>query len=973
MPKDAKTIEAEARIAPEISQWIRDMTGHATASKEEGKKVEKHAKAQEEIAKALDLDELKKGMTYSMTEVPDGRWGAIKDKLGLLKSMDSLDKGGDAMQEIDTWHDMPGMQGLPSEDVARVLKAFKKVLDLRDKLLKDPDSPYWITDSKGKKVEDTRKISEDLFMPLVRQGIIPENAVPSDYSEVERTFKGASEAYETRLKKYSESLTDNEALLTKLKPAFSVTKGLLKMASGSAALGANITAIGDGAQGAHAIASSEKAREIDEFRRGFDTALVCVTSLETGLEKGLKEKDVFSVIDLFNTALKTVLLQAMPDAKDAINQWSTIITMSARSAKVAKLIADDPPDLQKIFTAAGEAVESGMSAFKPTDKDQKERDKKNLGAFIGDIGTLGTLIKGGMTAIGGVAKGVKSGNPRDALEGVFGAVQGAVDTCAGQYLKQLQTAFIEEVKTKNSGASAEELKEIEDYLKTNVATKATGTKDLSEGARKLLTDFQTSIADEAKKGVDKDKVKKEFEAFQAAQAKKLMEYRSTPDPQFALLLATGLPGGDNGETDPAKSEEAIEKDLAVQAQSIETMIAVIKKDQAAVALAKQIVTGGANFLAQMLPGAGIIASGMELMFALMDAVRHHEQLAQWRDNLTDAKKSGSVQADAILNRYGLEKGQAIEADVVVLLKGVAVVAQVVKTAGGPVAPVGDAMLATTKVVEGAMDVAKTIKTEVEMAKAWNIYRRALETPKDRKLARQALQTNPTLSKYAMVYGALVDKNPVAVKVMKSCGLNEVTLANPGTNVEKVVKYLETLYKEDPVLLRAVKVPGKWCPKGGDQLTITAWVAVVAAARKSTDPALDKIDASAVTAALGDYARTLAPIQEMLDPGWAASAKVDTTLFDAFIAAGNALSSVLDRVKPLDKEGKEHKDFRDHCDVLSAKALVAVGEAGRAKKEVEKEIEKEKEIRDLMMIGADDEDSFENALSETDEGTESGKA
>ena len=971
MPKDEEKIkEAEGKIAPDVTQWIRGMSGLAKASKEVGEKIDKHAEAQKEIAKMLDLDELKKGMTYSMTEAPDGRWGAIKDKLGLLKTSNSLDEGGDAMKEIDTWHDMPGMQGLPPEEVARVQKAFKKVLDLRDKLLKDPESPYWITDSKGNKVEDTRKISEDLFMPLVRQGIIPENAVPSDYSEVDRTFKGASEAYDTRLKKYSEGLTKTDELLANLKPAFSVTKGLLKMGSGGASLGANITAIGDGAEGSHAIAQSSEARKIDEVRRGFDNALLCVTSLETGLEKGLKDKDVFSVVDLFNTALKGVLLQAMPDAKDAINQWTSIVTMSSRSAKVVKLIATDPPDLQAIFTAAGEAVEGGMSAFKPTDKKEKERDKEKLGSFVGDIGVLGTLIKSSMTGLGGVAKGVKSGKPKDALEGLIGSVQGFADTCASQYLKGVQAKFIEDVKAKNPTANPDEIKEIENYLKTNVATKATGLKELSDGAKKYLKDFQTSISEEANKGVDAEKVKKEFEKFQAEQTKALMEYRSTPDPEFALLLASGLPGGDSDEDDPTESDEAIEKKLEVQAQSIEKMITIIKKDQAAIALAKQILTGGANFVASMLPAFGIVSSGMELVFAFMDAVRHHEQLIVWRDNLMDAKKSGSVQADAILNRYGLQKGQAIEADVVVLLKAVAVVAQVVKTAGGPVAPVGDAMLASTKIVEGAMDVAKTIKTEVEMAKAWKIYRKALETPKDRKLARQALQTNPTLSKYAMAYGALVDKNPVAVKVMKSCGLNEVTLGSAGTNVDKVVKYLETLYKEDPVLLRAVKVPGKWCPKGADQLTVTAWVAAIDAARKDTSPKLDKIDSSAVTAALGEYARTLAPVAEMLDPGWTATASVDTTLLDAFVSAGRALASVLDRIKPLDKEGKDHKDFKDHCDMLSAKAQVAVAEALRAKKEVENEIDLQK----LMMIGindddmtdAEDEDSFEDTLSETDD-------
>jgi hypothetical protein len=921
-------VDPETLIEPAVRSWISDLSDLALAGDGVTKKVTAHAEAFKMIETDLDLGELRKGMTYSLTEQPNGAWGAIKERFGKLKTMDSLSDSGDAMKEIDTWHDLPGLQGLPPEDVNRVIKAFEKTVALRDRLLKMKDSPYMIPDGKGGLMEDKRRIAEDLFMPLVRQGVMPENAVPDAYSEVARTFKGASESYNARLEEYSKDLTDTDRFLEKAKVGFSVTKGLLKMASGGAAVVGNVIAFQDGQTGVNAVMQGTDSRKVDSVRIALDNTLTIVTAVETGLEKGLKDRDVFGVMDSFTEIFKTTLIMAMPGAYDQIMAMSAGIKMAVRSGQVAKLLAEDPVELDKVFKAAGGVVAGAMGLTKTSSDD--------LG-IVQDTAVLGKLIGEGFTALGGVAKGIKTGNPRDALAGVLDAVQGTANTFAGQYLKTQRTSFIAQMEIKHADMDPAILQEMKDYIDFNYDVDPVGMDDLSEGAQALLKEFQKAQK-EALSDIDQEKISKEFEEFQNAQAKALLEFRNTPDPQFELLLATGLTGEEDD--DPTRSDEAIEKDMRVQAQSIETMIKVIQKDQASVALARQIVTGGAGFVASLLPGAGIVAAGADLAFAFMDAVRHHEQLKIWRDNLDMAKKAGTVQADAILNRFGLQTGQAIEADVIVLLKAVNVVAQAVKTAGGPLAPVGDAMIGATKVVEGAMEVAKTVKTEVEMAKAWKVYRRALATPQDRKLAREALQKNPTLAKYAMAYGALVEKNPVAIQVMKSTGLNEVTLASPGTNVDKVVTYLETLYKDDPILLRAVTVPQKWHPKQPADLTAASWTAYIIAAKKNAAGEGKKekqkvvtIDGSAVTAALGVLTKARAPVAEMLEPGWVPDEKhadIDPALFDPLLDTARKVADLLQRVKALDKDGKPHKEFLEYCGSLQAKAQYLVTDATKAK-------------------------------------------
>jgi hypothetical protein len=66
---------------------------------------------------------------------------------------------------------------------------------------------------------------------------------------------------------------------------------------------------------------------------------------------------------------------------------------------------------------------------------------------------------------------------------------------------------------------------------------------------------------------------------------------------------------------------------------------------------------------------------------------------------------------------------------------------------------------------------------------------------DRQVKRLAMQTNPTLSKYALAYGAYVASDPIALDAVRKCGLTPETLSNKSTNVDKVVKYLELTFAE----------------------------------------------------------------------------------------------------------------------------------------------------------------------------------
>lgn len=58
-------------------------------------------------------------------------------------------------------------------------------------------------DANGQRLFSDADIRDEIFLPMVREGIIPESMVPDRFSEVAETFKGASDAYQDRLFQWS--------------------------------------------------------------------------------------------------------------------------------------------------------------------------------------------------------------------------------------------------------------------------------------------------------------------------------------------------------------------------------------------------------------------------------------------------------------------------------------------------------------------------------------------------------------------------------------------------------------------------------------------------------------------------------------------------------------------------------------------------------------------------------------------------
>jgi hypothetical protein len=110
----------------------------------------------------------------------------------------------------------------------------------------------------------------------------------------------------------------------------------------------------------------------------------------------------------------------------------------------------------------------------------------------------------------------------------------------------------------------------------------------------------------------------------------------------------------------------------------------------------------------------------------------------------------------------------------------------------------------------------------QLAGAWKLTKQALDNPANRKLGLIVRGLNPTLAKYTIAYGALIEKDQVAIAALNQLGLDRETLMRPSSKVADVQTYLQALYRDDSVIYVATDAePGKTSVPA-PALTVRAW-------------------------------------------------------------------------------------------------------------------------------------------------------
>ena len=798
--------------------------------------------------KDLDVDDIRDAMTFSMKKVPQGALDHLKALVG-KDSVTSLDKKGNAMNEIDTQEDNPNLKALDNESMAKASKALKKITAIKDKALQEKfeaagysggelqkmqtaleawqkGEPLPKGSPSEKEIEDFGKladkidgeVADEVFTPLVRQGAMPENLVPDRFSKVKRTFEGASKPYEERLQKYTEEAGENSELVRKL----GISQNVIDKAS---QLGSSILSALPTGTGAEVIEHVKTAVELLPLASG----MIIETTQQIA-----QKKDPQDIINGILSGVGSICGKAIPD-QDLAEIVSGSITAAVAGGKFVRSIIDKNPDAA--FQSLAAAVSSALSsAGTATGND----DLKELAPKVIALIVTGAKAKQYRDAL-------KKGDPAKIKEALAELLESSIETIAEATSGMVDDVVPDEEEAESIKncieMAAETANEAEELL---LGDEEQEDEEISDEDKEKLLELKNTVKEQdeiIQKSKDPEK-KREACKKRAAAILELQENRQmikklkeADNPEFLDIGTDDMDDSDDDITPPRKLQE---------------LILQLQKDQKIFKLVNTLSSLPLQVAAEFFPPAGAALNFKQFAFEVFIAVKHARALLVWQDNAKNAKWGASPQVHAMLSRVGMSERRATEHSINAALYLTAGIGNIVTTVGAHGAPVGMAMTAGAKVGLAAAALAKVAIDEAEMERGWRLFQTALKDPKNRKAARRAIEDNPTLAKYSLAWGAIEGGDVFAKDALKKCGITPKILETEGANVSEVQRYLEVMFDEDLIILRAVPDKKDWYPAKKPVLTFVSWTAFLGAATTKAKPPLAKGSGGSVSEAFVNY-------------------------------------------------------------------------------------------------------------------------
>ncbi|MEL6475999.1 MAG: hypothetical protein AAFR17_01625 [Pseudomonadota bacterium] len=137
----------------------------------------------------------KKGLWHKMTKSKDIPWRASDEDVSNTLFLESQNRRVDL--DADTREDIKGdLDSVPQSAIDALMNAFSSIKELERELTEQ-------LDDEGNRLFSDDDIRRELYTPMVRDGLIPENMVPDAFSEEKRAFDGASEVYAKKIEDFS--------------------------------------------------------------------------------------------------------------------------------------------------------------------------------------------------------------------------------------------------------------------------------------------------------------------------------------------------------------------------------------------------------------------------------------------------------------------------------------------------------------------------------------------------------------------------------------------------------------------------------------------------------------------------------------------------------------------------------------------------------------------------------------------------
>jgi hypothetical protein len=270
---------------------------------------------------------------------------------------------------------------------------------------------------------------------------------------------------------------------------------------------------------------------------------------------------------------------------------------------------------------------------------------------------------------------------------------------------------------------------------------------------------------------------------------------------------------------------------AEQASLIEKQIAKIERDVFIRKWAVTVMSQGTEFASKFFAPLVMAGTAATLCGNFHEAMKRATDAKNFLEKEKGMLRDASPFSASIQNFLINANSQMLHYQIQCCFDACRLIGALIETIGyatGPgsviAAVVGQSMQAAGR----AASALEAIKYEVEKydgARAgWKMYKEALLKPENRKLALKAMQQNPTLAKYSVVWGAIIEKDPLLADFLTVTGLTAESLKDPKADFKLVIKYLETRFSDDNVILGREAVAKGWAPK--PELTLECWNAFI---------------------------------------------------------------------------------------------------------------------------------------------------
>ncbi|HMO72212.1 MAG TPA: hypothetical protein PKC84_11330, partial [Paracoccaceae bacterium] len=403
----------------------------------------------------------------------------------------------------------------------------------------------------------------------------------------------------------------------------------------------------------------------------------------------------------------------------------------------------------------------------------------------------------------------------DTLSGAMDLLNGSGQDEEGQ---RLMEEAVDKEKMKQQIEAA--LKNMPDLKKIGAELlKSVPSGASEEEAKRVIAQRLAKIEQEEKEKEIGD-FKKKLQQDPQFKEKFFAEIKTQSDKEAEKL--DELIGEASGSPEDLEDEEKARKAMASVDKLIREAAACNQKWQ----LVETLTSAGASILVAALPVAGLVAAIQKLAMDTAILVRKSIQLNKWMDNMALTLGNHSVYGPAISSRLTSAKIQVSQQSLRVIYDALGVAAEGAKLGDCTGAATG--MSIGLNMARALTEFGFKMAKEAEVEAGWQLYKDARANPGDRKKARKAMRWNSTLSKCVLAYGIVMDGDPIAKEVGRSCGLTPEVLADQKDVCGKVVTYFQTLYSDDPTVLRRIPLKKDWHP-GTPILTLDSWLRFKAAA------------------------------------------------------------------------------------------------------------------------------------------------